>query len=393
MKKYKTLFLVVLIAAVFGFMMSFFIHSGLWDKLGQSIKSFKFYWYILFPFIIFFLTILVHELGHLFSFLFQGVKIRALYVLIFIFMKDSKNKFKFKIKFSNIKLLGGFVVPNLPEIDNDNKFEEIRTKFAKAIKHGPITSIWYCVISILLFFIVWFFSGSYFMITLLLLNAVLTLLFTLLIIKVSKLNNDMYYGDYVAYEKIMNDETFTLLQINQYLMFSLISTPLSEEYIYERIINTYQKKEFVSYKLFDLNIISSYIGYNIRLDEQDRSLKEYIDKYNIQTVKRFDYGFEFGLLLSSYYYKMGEVKKSYEIFEQFEYLGKDNFEKTLLVKLYEHIINLSDNTELLIENKNKLFADYDLLLPLINTDDLFEEMIVRLPLQVYLTEILTILNK
>lgn len=376
MKKYKIILITIISAAILGFLMSILKHTGLWIKLTSSLKSYNIFLYILSPFLFFFIGILVHELGHLLSFIFNKIKIRALFVLIFIFKRNKNNKWVFQIKPSNIKLLGGLVVPNLPVIKTEEEYLDIKNKFTKALIAGPIISIIYLVVSILSFILIWLFTNNQFLISTLFLQMIFISLMTLLIIASSKVHTDELYGDFVAHKKFKEDEIFAIAQINQYTMFSLTESKETEDFFFNKIISIYANKELAAHSIFDYNLLASYISHNLSLDKLDLSLDSYISKFNIYTLSRSKHGYELGFLISAYYYKKEDVKTSYEIYHKISNMNNSYFttlESTLIKKEYAHLINLENNESYFDEHKDYMFSDLELLSPVIDFDKLFED--------------------
>lgn len=382
MKNLKLILKVIIAGAIIGFVMSILKHTGYWSLLKDSLKSFNIILYILSPFFFFFLAILVHELGHLLSFVFSGIKIRALFVLVFIVKRNENNKWRFNIKLSNIKLLGGLVVPNLPIIENDEQYNKVKSKFTKALIAGPIISIIYLVISILMFIIFWFFTTNYFLITYSLLQMIFITLMTILILMSSKVHTDELYGDFVAYKKFREDEIFALAQISQYTMFSLNDTTNTDKYIIDRIVKIYQDEQNPKYKLFDLNLISTYINNCIFSNEEDLRLDSFIKRYNIDTLSMSKNGYELGFIISAYYYRLGNVEQSYKIYNKLKNTNNRHYQgidDEIIYKVYAHLINLEDNNEFINNNIEEFKKSIDLLLPVIDFNKIINDRKLVLP--------------
>lgn len=383
MKKFKTIFIVIIAAAITGFMMSVLKHNGLWFKIISGFKSIPIYGYILLIPAFVFIVILIHELGHLISFVLNGIKIRALYVVVFVIKKDSNNKWKFEIHPKNIKLFGGLVVPNLSPINDDEKYEETKTKFSKALIAGPNTSIGYLIFSVITFLVVWFFTDSYFWIGILNLNLIITALMTILIIVSSKLNTDELYGDYVAHDKFLKDDTFVLTQLIQYRGFSLIDSDLDDEYLYSKIENHFLNK-YPGYSIFDIALVSNYLNMYNNNDEQ--KILDVVKRYNISYLASSKHGLELAYEIAAFYYKIEEVEKAYELFKVISDTNNSYVEKSkseFLNKQYEHLLNIKDNKDYLETNKEMIYTDIELLLPIINKEKMFEEVIEILPFVEY----------
>ncbi|VEU80472.1 site-2 protease family protein [Haploplasma axanthum] len=383
MKKLKTIFIVIITAAITGFMMSVLKHNGLWFKIISGFKSIPIYGYILLIPAFVFIAILIHELGHLISFVLNGIKIRALYVVVFVIKKDFNNKWKFEIHPKNIKLFGGLVVPNLSPIHNDQKYEETKIKFSKALIAGPNTSIGYLIFSVISFLTLWFFTNSYFWIGFLNLNLIVTALMTILIIVSSKLNTDELYGDYVAHEKFLKDDTFVLTQIIQYRGFSLIEPDQDDEYLYSKIEKHYLNK-YPGYNIFDISLVSNYL--NMYDFSNEENILDVIKKYNVSYLASSKHGLELAYEIAAFYYKIKDVAKAYELFKIVSDTNNtyvEKLKKDFLNKQYEHLLNIKDNINYLESNKEVIYTDIELLLPIINKEKMFEEVIETLPFAQY----------
>src|SRR5690606_22259033 len=106
--------------------------TGFWDQFTLGVTSLPWYVVIILIFTAFFLVVLVHEIGHLFSFIRQGIHVKAFYVLCFVFVNiDGKWKFKLFPKF--LALLGGMVAPILPAISNEEEETKVIAILKKAL--------------------------------------------------------------------------------------------------------------------------------------------------------------------------------------------------------------------------------------------------------------------
>lgn len=386
MKNLKKIVIVIIVAAIFGFMMSVFIHTGLWEKLFESFRNFSGWWYLLFPVLIIFITILVHELGHLISFRIQGIKIRALFIFIFVVYKNKDNKLRAKIYLKNAKLIGGFVVPNLPRIESNEDYNEVRKNFVKALIDGPVASIVYYALSVIAFALVWIFTSSYFLIALLCLNFLMTSLLTFIIMKSSQLNTDNIYGDFVAYRKMKEDDLFALAQINQYTEFSLVTTKETEKYLNQRIVTLFNENSSSRYNIFTYALLGSYISSVLSDENENLELNEYIDGFNVSIMASSKHGREIAYLISAYFYKHKDVKKAYELFTRINNTNNRHLKEEHLImieKEYEHLLNLATNDNYFEEHKDVYISEFDIMAPIIDLDKVYEDLFKQLPFITY----------
>jgi len=390
MKKLKRVGLVALCFFIFGFIVSFLIHNGLWSKLTKGFGVIPFYIYPLLVIFIFFIVILVHELGHLLSFVVSKVKIRALLVLGLVF-KRTKKGFKFEFFTPLIKLLGGLVVPELPNVGDDDEYNTLVEKFSKALIAGPMISLYYFIFITVIFIFIWVYSNNSILIGIFALNFIVTFILTILIMLSSKVHTNILYGDFVAYDKMKNDELFQLNQITQYMSFKLEEDSETNEYLINKIKN-YIKDNSIKYNMFTMNLYSQYISLILHSDvnHYDSKVDEKIRAYQIKRLINNDFGIELAYLISAYYYRFKKVDDAYMTFNRILEIDnkKTDSKEVLLLNLrYAHLLNIKDNTLELIKEENLYTDELYLLKPIFALEDLREEATFKLPFVDYYTEL------
>lgn len=379
MKKVKKFLKILISALILGFLMSFLKHNGYWFKLMNGFKAINIFLYLLFIILFVFLNILIHELGHLFSFVFSKIRIRAIFVLIFSYFKTENNKKHFKIYFKNIKMFGGFVVPSLPDFENDQQYNKVTKKFRIALLMGPITSILFFIITITIFLLQLFIFNNPFLLGLFAILAIITLLMTIIIMISSTFHTEELYGDFVAYKKMKEDERFALVQMTQYTNFALDENKNANIYLFNKIEQYFLKNE-PSYNTFDTALISYYI--NIYLFNDNLTLNEQLfSNYNIRTLAARN-SRELAYLISAYYYKINNPEKAFEYFHLVNltynsYL--DPFQKELLQKQYEHLLNVVDNTKYFEANEESILNQLGLLRPIFLPEEVLSAFYQQLP--------------
>lgn len=388
MPKIKTVLKVIIAAIIIGFIMSFLIHSQLWNLLIVSLSNFNIFLYLLLPLLFFSLVIFVHELSHLISFVVSKIKIRAIFVLIFGLYKNKDRKWRFIVVPKNIKMLGGFVVPDLPVINSDQGYDDVKNKFAKALLAGPIGSLIYAVLIIIIFILTWFLTNNLFWIAFNFLNMIVTILITVLVFISSKLSSDQFYGDFVAYKKFETDQVFHMSQIDQYIGFSLNETKDTYEYLYNKITNYYINLATAQYTVFDYSLLQTQISLNLDKDILDLRLDFLIDKYDPFYLSRAKGGLELAFLISAYYYKKGNVEKAYVLFNHIKGAKNKHYtteDQQLIIKEYEHFINLANNEQYFINSREQIKKNFELFLPIIDIDEIIKEKQRKLPFVNYYT--------
>ena len=69
-------------------------------------------------------------------------------------------------------------------------------------------------------------------------------------------------------------------------------------------------------------------------------------------------------------------------------------EKQQLLKLqYENMLNINDNTNFILENREIVIREFDILAPIFNIDEELEYLTKKLPFKKYQTEILCYIPK
>jgi hypothetical protein len=208
MKTLRNILIILIVGIILGFINEFLIDRMFWSFFVQSLGASFWLLNILYCLIALFLVILVHELGHLMSFVFQNIRIKGIYVLCFVVIKIN-GKWKFKIFPKFLSLMGGLVIPDLPPIKNDEDYDRIIDVLKKALIAGPDTSIIYCgVISFL--YIISLLIGNPIFAGIMFYVFVTTLLLTLIVVKASKVSYQGLFGDYIAERELGKNERFTL---------------------------------------------------------------------------------------------------------------------------------------------------------------------------------------
>src|SRR5690606_28362155 len=140
MKKIYRILIIAVIGTLVGFLNGWLSFNGFWEHFLLGLNASPWYLNLIYVFLAIFLVILVHELGHLFSFMRHNIKIKAFYVLSFVFVKiDGKWKFKFFPKF--FTLMGGLVAADLPAIKHIDDEEKLVKILKRVLLAGPNMSI------------------------------------------------------------------------------------------------------------------------------------------------------------------------------------------------------------------------------------------------------------
>lgn len=371
--------------------MSVLIHTGYFSILINGFKAIRWFYYLPLIILFFFLVIFVHELGHFFSFIFQGIKIRAFFIFLLAFV-NNKDGFKIKIHLPFLKLVGGMVVPELPNIRNEEEYEIIVRKFSKALIWGPKTSFLYFLLIMITFITLWFTKSNPILIGIFALAFIVTMLLTILVMLSSKVHTDTIYGDFAAYDKMLEDKSFQLVQVSQYITFRNTTDFKTNEFLLNKMTKAILSKG-LSYKPFDLGIIDAYIRLIIYSDGKLNATKEVVDKinkYRITSLTVNKHGLETAYLIAALNYYNNDPTKAYTTYNAIKLHRNrhhSNSAKELLELKYEHLLNFNNNADILTLEEYIYKDEMVLLKPLFLIEDLKAELTYQLPQIEYYTEL------
>ena len=389
MKFVKKILKFALIFFVIGFLLSFLIDQGIFSKFFHALGEIPWYIYPLGLIVTFYLTLTIHEFGHLFSFLLQGVKIRALYLTIFVFVKEKK-KIRFKVYPKLWVLLGGLVIPDLSKIETKEDYDQTVKIFRNALISAPITTISYMGLSILGFIIAMIFMNPSLGLGVIILHMIYVSLLSILYIYTFKLSTQSLYGDFVAYQKMKDDPMFTFAQISQYTEFSSMESEKEKRFIFDYATNLLK----VAPKMTDLfvqHILLYYLeGITKRDYPTDPVVESKIKQINIHSFIRNEQGlFAFHEIIL-HDYKLKKVEEAYDKFEHVKKINRKKIDHKLITYLNyktEHQINLCDHQSFL-ENKHNIYiGDHWIFEPVIDPYQAYLEDTNKLPFVPYLCEV------
>ncbi len=311
----KRYWVYILIATfLIGYLYTGLIYSGLWAKLEQGFGTISVFGYFLWFIFAFYFTLTLHELGHFLAFYFQGVKLRAIYLTVFVFYKN-KSGWRFKVKPKLWVLFGGLVVPEIGEVNSDEEFDKLKDKFARSLMAAPI-------VTISLLFLTWVgfgcalaFSQNEALIGILAINSIYVTLLSALYIYTFTISNQMFYGDFIAYKKIKKDAVFQLITINQYRMFSLDESSETTNFLWNKTKECLTSITLTP-SIFHCALLDSYLDGVINQGEKiDLVVDKKIRGLNIATYIRSEQGLSLAYEIAHYFYKLGEVQRAYQVFE------------------------------------------------------------------------------
>lgn len=306
----------------------------------------------------FYISITLHELGHFFTFILNGIQMRMLSISIFSFIFDGE-KWKLRLNRNNIGV-GGIAVPNLTVISNEEEFKKTQRGYANAIIAAPMVTLTLAIIGALLLLIGFLKHGiinSYILIfggTLLLANISLFL--------GCFIKSDAVYGDFRAYSSYKNDDFFAALMMYQYAMFSIDyeNTRLNNSYLKEILLKGFEERaKDKRTDLFTVSCANTFIDeYLIGImDELSKSTIDYINYYyenKNQIIEKQETEQHRLLLLHIAYYfeKEKEHEKAVDIYDSFiKTLSKSPVFDYWKIQ-GEQIIFKKDHSKYLLDKKN-----------------------------------------
>jgi hypothetical protein len=182
-------------------------------------------------FLTFFISILWHELGHLFAFIVQGYKIKGFFVLG---LGMTNPPFKVQLDDLTAKMLGGIVIPKLQSCDNEDVFSKRRKELKNALMFGPIFSyilpmillgVYVYVDIAFMYMMIWFSIGILFVIH-----------------KSFFVSFSGLYGDLKAFKILKSKPDILLLLYHQHMMLYDIDFD-TKSYIYKKAFHTWNEKQ------------------------------------------------------------------------------------------------------------------------------------------------------
>jgi hypothetical protein len=359
-----------------GMFYTFLVYQGIWQTITRGLASIPFWAYPLWILFSFYFTLALHELGHFISFYVQGIKLRALYLTIFVFRKTEKG-WSFIIKPKLWILFGGLVVPDLGEMKTEEDYDHVTKAFSNSLITAPIVTIVVLFSSLLSTILLILLSSSYPLIGIFILNTIFVTLLSVLYIYTFTLSNPMFYGDFVAYKKMKEDEIFRLTQVSQYTMFSLNDSDETTLFLWNKSKELLKKTE-INTSLFHTMLISNYLEGIIHMNQMlDEEVDRKISKLHIGNYLRSEQGLVLAYDLAYYHYIKKDVKMAYQLFNDIQTRKIKKVDVKMLEYMKRksmHIMHIEDQTDFLNQKENlyigmswlfdSLFDPYDTLMNL-----------------------------
>lgn len=301
-----------------------------------------------------FITLTIHELTHAFVFSINKIKIKAIYLFMFMFIRKGK-RFVLKVNPKLLLLGGGLVVPKLPPVTNDEELDNVGDVLAKSLIAAPIASIVFGFLMFITFILLLFFSPNLALISYTITATFTILVLTILVIIASSASNDMAAGDFVAYHKVKNDKDYLLQVISSYINFNPKAEELSKNYLLTKKTN-HLLNNYLNYNIATYSYVADYLhevvfekyGRNETLDNKILSMNKTI-------LSRTNEGISVLFLIVFLNYISGDDDKAYDLLKYLENVNNPKVSEKHLeyeLKRAYQLLNISDELKYLKDEKN-----------------------------------------
>lgn len=389
MKKYKWLYFLIFSFFV-GVFFTLLVYLGIWQKFVLGLATIPWWSWPLYLIFTFYVTLTLHELGHFIAFYVQKIKLRAIYLTIFVFFKTKKG-WKFTVKPKLWILFGGLVVPDLDPIEDEQTYMDVSNKFANALMAAPVVTIAILVLTNTAFILSIIFSTQYQWIGLITVFNFFVIILSSVYIFTFFLSNEMFYGDFVAYKKIKKDDVFRFVQINQYVSFGLNEKNEFLPFMWQKS-RELLKKHPLKHTMIDAMLLMGYLeGIIYENQERDLDIDKKIRTLSVNLFMRSEHGLMTLYDMCLYYYKIGHVRDAYQLLDKIEKRQGKAIPikiRTYLNKKAKHVMNIIYDQAYLDNKENYPSDQLWIFEPII---DIYKDMDVLhkpLPFRVYETRVI-----
>ncbi len=384
MKKYPLLYF--LIASFFiGVFFTLLVYVGVWKQLVLGLSTVRWWMWPIYLVLTFYVTLTLHELGHFIAFAVQKVKLRAIYLTMFVFYKTQRG-WKFRIMPKLWVLFGGLVVPDLDLIDNDEAYESIANKFAKSLIAAPIVTICFMILTNILFISSLIWSNQYGWIGFISVFNMFTTMLSVLYIYTFKLHTQSIYGDFVAYKKIKEDPLFRYIQLSQYVGFRLDQDHTFSVFLWEKsktLLNERKMKTDIFHATLLMNYIEGVIYESQPIDEK---IDLMIQKLPVTNYLRSEHGLMMAYDIVIYLYFNHHVEKAYHLLDKIEKRQSNKInekQRIYLNKKAKHVTHIAYNDAFLSNKDNFPTEQSWIFEPILDYYKNMEILHKKLPFHIY----------
>lgn len=210
LKKHRKYFPhIVLFLIVFGVAQAV-MRFGLTDLIPTEVWAIPFHLKIITFIFAFIVGVSFHEFCHVISFRRSNIQIRA-FALFFCFWIRNRDRWRFTIKFH--PYLIGLTIPDLPPLENEKRYRELRKISAKSCLAGPIGSVvLFVIFSVLLLTLYLLSEMTTFVALAIWFN--LSLTFITAIILLTSFEKDVYIsGDFHQYRLLKENDMRSAIKL------------------------------------------------------------------------------------------------------------------------------------------------------------------------------------
>ena len=347
-RKVRKILYPLLIGFILGFSFSALVYTNTFRRIGRAMSLYPWYVHVLFVPLGFFVAILIHELAHFISLKKQGISSKAIYVFIFVLIKQKRWTIKLFPRFG--LMLGGLVMPIINDITDEQKLIDIKQKLAKSIIAGPRWSFIFGIITTIVLIASPMTNLDY-LTGFIIVFGITVIIMTLLVYVASKAAMDGLYGDFVAYEQIQKNLEFLVMYI---LSGSDVSQTAeeNEKFLWPKIIQLLSTKSLTAnlpMKTFFLHYLEQVIFNNqIGCTSVDNKIKR------VNLLDNDEQSLILNYYLAFWYYKNDHSDRAFEILNQ---IDDKKYKVKSKVAIYwqhlcDHVLGLKDNQEFLSNSKN-----------------------------------------
>lgn len=354
-KRRRKTWIYFLLGIVVSFFYFLLIYENFFTHLNRGLNTVPFYVHIIYMFIALFFAIFAHEMGHLISFIKQGIKPKALYALGIAFVNDNGLKIRFVPKF--LLMIGGIVIPDHLSIQSKDEEEAMVHKFKRVLLAGPKASIIYGVL-ILLIWILCLFTNIYWLNGFLFTVMVVTSIMTVLAVLSSKVSRAGMYGDFAAKKAFDKDKLFRLTYLIQ-LTTLIEHDKESMAYFWPSIVEMLETQHQAHSQLYT-NLLGQYI-YEVVFHGQIACLS--IEKKMnslIRNIPKTEDGLILYLNIIYYYEALNDRTKVIRLLNNLNTAKFKVSDKVLTyyLRLTNHLLGFKDETIFLSHPKNVHTSSY-----------------------------------
>lgn len=384
MKKYPLLSF--LITSFFiGVFFTLLVYVGIWKQLVLGLSTVHWWMWPIYLVIAFYVTLTLHELGHFIAFAVQKVKLRAIYLTMFVFYKTHKG-WRFKIMPKLWVLFGGLVVPDLDLIEDEETYKSISNKFAISLIAAPIVTISFMIITNILFISSLIWSNQYGWIGFISVFNMFTTMLSILYIYTFKLHTQSIFGDFVAYKKIKEDPLFRYIQLSQYVGFRLDQDHTFSEFLWNKS-KTLLLENKMKTDIFHSTLLMNYIeGVIYESQPMDEKIDLMIQKLPITNYLRSEHGLMMAYDIVIYLYFNHHVEKAYQLLDKIEKRQNNKInekQRVYLNKKVKHVTHIAYNDAFLSNKENFPTEQSWIFEPILDYYKHMEVLHKKLPFHIY----------